>query len=53
VCHDEVLVECDEDRGEETKHWLEKVMIGGTGVVMNGAGETRGPVEVERRIARS
>jgi hypothetical protein len=29
VCHDEVVVECDEDRGEETKRWLEKAMVDG------------------------
>ena len=27
VCHDEVVVECDEDLGEVNKRWLEKAMI--------------------------
>jgi hypothetical protein len=27
VCHDDVVVECDEDRGEEAKRWLEKAMV--------------------------
>jgi DNA polymerase-1 len=27
VCHDEVVVECDEGRGEMTKRSLEKAMI--------------------------
>jgi DNA polymerase-1 len=53
VCHDEVVVECDEDRGEETKRWLEKAMVEGMDAVMNGTGGARVPVEVEARIARS
>jgi DNA polymerase-1 len=53
VCHDEVVVECDEDRGEETKRWLEKAMIEGMDVVLNGTDGTQVPVEVEARIARS
>jgi DNA polymerase-1 len=53
VCHDEVVVECDEDRGEVTKRWLEKAMIEGMDAVMNSAGEVCVPVEVEARIARS
>ncbi len=53
VCHDEVVVECDEDRCEETKRWLEKAMIEAMDAVMNSAGEARVPVEVEARIARS
>ena len=53
ACHDEVVVECDEDRGEETKHWLEKTMIEGMDAVLNSAGEVCVPVEVEARIARS
>jgi len=53
VCHDEIVVECDEDRGEETKGWLEKAMIEGMEVVLNGMNEVHVPVEVEVRIARS
>jgi DNA polymerase-1 len=53
ACHDEVVVECDEDRGEETKRWLEKAMIEGMDAVMNSAGEVCVPVEVEAQIARS
>jgi DNA polymerase-1 len=53
ACHDEVVVECDEDRGEETKRWLEKAMIEEMDAVMNSAGEADTPVEVEARIARS
>jgi DNA polymerase I-like protein with 3'-5' exonuclease and polymerase domains len=53
VCHDEVVIECDEERGEETKRWLEKAMIEGMDAVMNGADEVDVAVEVEARIARS
>jgi DNA polymerase I len=53
VCHDEVVVECDEDRSEETKRWLEKAMVDGMDVVINGTDEVDVPVEVEARIARS
>jgi DNA polymerase I len=41
VCHDEVVVECDENRGEETKRWLEKAMIEGMDTVLNGINEGR------------
>jgi DNA polymerase family A len=53
VCHDEIVVECDEDRGEETKRWLEKAMIEGMDTVLNGTDEVVVPVEVEARIASS
>jgi DNA polymerase I len=53
VCHDEVVVECDEDRGEETKHWLKKAMIEGMEAVLNGTDEVHVPVEVEAWMARS
>jgi DNA polymerase-1 len=53
VCHGEVVVECDAEKAANIKAWLEKAMIEGMDVVMNGAGETRVPVEVEARIVRS
>jgi DNA polymerase I len=53
VCHDEVVVECDEDRGEETKRWLEKGMVEGMEAVLHSMDEVNTPVEVEARIARS
>ena len=53
VCHDEIVVECDEDRGEETKRWLEKAMTEGMDTVLNGTDEVDVPVEVKARIARS
>jgi DNA polymerase I-like protein with 3'-5' exonuclease and polymerase domains len=53
VCHDEVVVECDENRGEETKCWLENAMIEGMDVVMNITDDVDVPVVVEARIATS
>jgi DNA polymerase-1 len=53
VCHDEVVVECDADRAPDVEAWVEKAMIEGMDTVLNGTGETRVPVDVEARIARS
>jgi DNA polymerase I-like protein with 3'-5' exonuclease and polymerase domains len=53
VCHDEIVVECDEDRGEETKPWLKTAMIEGMDALMNGTDEVEVPVEVEARISES
>ena len=53
VCHDEVVVECDEGRAADVKARLETAMIEGMEAVLNGAGKARVPVEVEARIARS
>jgi DNA polymerase-1 len=53
VCHDEVVVECDKDQGEEIKRWLEKAMIEGMDTVVNGTGKAPMPIEVEARIAGS
>jgi DNA polymerase-1 len=53
VCHDEVVVECDEDRGEEAKRWLEKATIEGMYVVLNDTDDVDMPVEVEVRTAKS
>jgi DNA polymerase I len=53
VCHDEAVVECDAERATDAKAWLEKAMIEGMDTVLNGTGETRVPVDVEARIARS
>jgi DNA polymerase-1 len=49
VCHDEVVVECDEDRGEETKRWLEMAMVDGMYAVMNGMGKAP-PCRSESRL---
>jgi DNA polymerase I-like protein with 3'-5' exonuclease and polymerase domains len=53
VCHDEVVVECDADRAPDVAAWVENAMIEGMATVLNGTGETRVPVDVEARIARS
>jgi DNA polymerase I-like protein with 3'-5' exonuclease and polymerase domains len=53
VCHDEVVVECDAEKAEETKEWLEKAMIEGMDVILNGTDEVDVPIEVEARIAKS
>ncbi len=53
VCHDEVVVEYDAEQAANAKAWLEKAMIDGMEVVVNGTDEGHLPVEVEARIARS
>jgi DNA polymerase I-like protein with 3'-5' exonuclease and polymerase domains len=53
VCHDEVVVECDAEQAADTKTWLEKVMIEGMNVVLNGTDDVDIPVEVEARTAKS
>ena len=53
--HDEILVECDEDKAEKVEAWLEKAMIDGMDKVLNGpeVGGPRVPVEVETQIDKS
>jgi DNA polymerase I-like protein with 3'-5' exonuclease and polymerase domains len=51
VCHDEVVVECDEEQAADAKTWLKKAMTEGMDTVVNGTDEVHGPVEVEARIA--
>jgi DNA polymerase I len=53
ACHDEVVVECDTDKAEEAKEWLEKAMIEGMETVLHGTDKADTPGEVEARIARS
>jgi DNA polymerase I-like protein with 3'-5' exonuclease and polymerase domains len=53
VCHNEFVAEVDIDQAEEAKEWLEKAMVEGMEVVLNGTDEVDVPVEVEARIARS
>ena len=53
VCHDEVVVECDAEQAAEAKAWMEKAMIEGIDVVLNGTDEVDVAVEVEGRIART
>jgi len=51
VCHAEIVAEVDIDQAEEAKEWLEKAMVEGMEVVLNGTDEVDVPVEVEARIA--
>jgi DNA polymerase I-like protein with 3'-5' exonuclease and polymerase domains len=53
VCHDEVVVECCAEQAANAKAWLEKAMIEGMGVVLNGTDEVDVPIEIEARIAKS
>jgi DNA polymerase I-like protein with 3'-5' exonuclease and polymerase domains len=53
VCHDEVVVECDAEQAADVKVWLEKAMIEGMGLVLNGTDEVDIPVEVDARITTS
>jgi DNA polymerase-1 len=53
VCHEEVVVECDAERAADAEAWLEKAMIEGMQVVLNGTEEVDVAVEVEARITRS
>jgi DNA polymerase-1 len=53
VCHDELVVECDEDQANRAETWLEMAMIEGMDAVLKVTEEVDVPVEVETRIARS
>jgi DNA polymerase I len=53
VCHDEVVVEYDTEQAADTKVWLERAMIEGMDVILNGTDEVDVPIEVEARIAKS
>jgi DNA polymerase-1 len=55
VCHDEIVVECDEGDAEKAKAWLKKAMIDGMNEVLNGPGVEgpRVPVEVETQIGKT
>ena len=53
--HDEIVVECDEDKAEKVETWLKTAMIDGMDRVLNGpgVGGPRVPVEVETQIGES
>ena len=53
--HDEIVVECDEDKAEKVEASLEKAMIDGMDRVLNGpeVGGLRVPVEVETQIGKT
>jgi len=53
--HDEIVIECAEDKAEKAKAWLERAMIDGMDEVLNGPDVEgpRVPVEVETKIAKT
>ena len=57
ACHDELVVECEEDQAEEVVRFLEEVMIAGMNEVVNPGLEADHPdwvpVEVEADIVGS
>ena len=53
VCHDEIVDESTADQAADAEAWVEKTMIKGMAVIMNGMDEVGVPVEVEARIAGS
>ena len=53
VCHDEAVVECCAEQAANARVWLEKAMIEGMDVILNGTDEVDVPIEIEARIAKS
>jgi DNA polymerase I len=53
--HDEIVVECDEDKAEKVETWLKTAMIDGMDRVLNGpdVAGPRMPVEVETQIGKT
>jgi DNA polymerase I-like protein with 3'-5' exonuclease and polymerase domains len=49
----EVVVECALEQAAEVKAWLEKAIIEGMDIVINGTDEVYVPIEVESRIAKN
>ena len=52
ACHDEVVVECDADKAEETKEWLVQAMKDGMDAVVNVV-EPHIPIEVEATVSKT
>jgi DNA polymerase I-like protein with 3'-5' exonuclease and polymerase domains len=50
--HDEIVVECDADKAEQTKEWLVKAMKDGMDAVVN-ADEPHVPIEVEVTVSET
>jgi DNA polymerase I-like protein with 3'-5' exonuclease and polymerase domains len=57
ACHDELLIECPYDQGEEMARFVEKVMVAGMGEVVNpglyAEHPDRVPIEVDVKILKS
>ena len=53
--HDEIVVECGEDRAKEIEVWLERAMVDGMEAVLSspGAEGPSVPVEVETKVGRT
>jgi DNA polymerase I len=52
VVHDEIVIECDEDKVEEAREWLMSAMVDGMNAVVN-ASEPPVPIEIEAAISDS
>jgi DNA polymerase I-like protein with 3'-5' exonuclease and polymerase domains len=52
VCHDEVVVECDADKAEEAKEWLDQAMNDGMDAVVNVT-EPHIHIEVEASVFKT
>jgi DNA polymerase-1 len=50
--HDEIVIECDADKAEESKEWLERTMKDGMDAVVNGE-EPHVPIGVEASVAET
>jgi DNA polymerase-1 len=54
ACHDELVIECDVEQAVQAKdYWLEKAMIEGMDIIINGTYTSSVPLEAESRIAKS
>jgi DNA polymerase-1 len=53
VCHDEIVVECAAEQAADAKAWLQKAMVEGMDVVLNGRAEVHVSVEVDALISES
>jgi DNA polymerase-1 len=52
VVHDEIVIECDEDKAEEARDWLMSAMEDGMNMVVN-VSEPYVPIEIETAISDS
>ena len=52
VVHDEIVIECDEDKAEEARDWLVSAMEDGMNTAVN-ASEPHVPIEIEAAVSDS
>jgi DNA polymerase I len=50
VCHDEIVVECNAERTEDVRTWLESAMVKGMDEVVNGLKADGPPVPIEVEV---